>query len=450
MFNKYSIPEIQKAVFDKKISPLEIANECIKLYKKFNPKYKAWVCFDEEIIINAANIYFEKLEKKVPIRALECMPFGVKDIFNTIDYPTQMGSSLWKNFTPGNDARAVNALKNLGAVVAGKTVTAEFAVHHLNETLNPHNIKLTPGTSSSGSAVSVCTGVVPFSLGTQTAGSIIRPASFCGIYAFKPSFGLIPRTGMLKTTDSLDTVGFFTTKPENIPLIFDILRVKGLNYPISHQALSDDSRQKKNNKRPWNIGFAKTHTWNITENYVKDSILAFIQNLNLDVNISIQECKLPESTKESHTIHKLIYDKSLAYYFSEESKHKDQISPIMNALIKSGDAITTADYHEALTLQENLINEIDSFFDLNFDIIISVSTASTAPIRGEEEKDDPSLMWTLLHLPSINIPLFSNNNEPFGLQIVARKYNDKLLLKFLDYLLEINAIPSSNNPLKKE
>lgn len=448
MFKKYSISEIQKNILDKKISPLEMVNESILAYKESNPKFKAWVSFDEKKLVDAANLYKSKLEKKIPIRMLEGIPCGVKDIFNTIDFPTQMGSSLWDGFTPGNDARVVYSLKNSGAVVAGKTVTAEFAVHYLNETLNPHNTKLTPGTSSSGSAVAVSTGIVPFSIGSQTAGSIIRPASFCGVYAFKPSFGLIPRTGMLKTTDSLDTVGFFTHKAEDIRLIFDVLCVKGLNYPISHAALNDLSRQVKSESRPWNVGFAKTHTWGVTKDYVKNSIIAFLDGLNIDPNININECELPEISKESHLIHKLIYDKSLAYYFSVEYENKDQISPIMGRLIESGDRIKIDDFKSALTLQEKLIQEMDNLYKSDLDIIISISTSSAAPPRNENETDDPSLMWTLSHLPSINIPLFMNEHkEPFGLQISARKYNDKLLLRFLDYLLKISAIPKSSNLL---
>ena len=117
---------------------------------------------------------------------------------------------MWAGFTSGNDSRVIYYLKESGSVIPGKTDTAEFAVHAIGNCLNPHNITRTPGTSSSGSAVSVLLGMVPAAIGTQTAGSIVRPASFCGVYECKPFFGLIPRTGMLKTTDSLDTIGFFT------------------------------------------------------------------------------------------------------------------------------------------------------------------------------------------------------------------------------------------------
>ena len=131
--------------------------------------------------------------------------------------------------------------KNSG-IFLGKTVTAEFAVHSLNETLNPHDITKTPGTSSSGSAVSVQIGNVPFALGSQTAGSIIRPASFCGVWGFKPSFGLIPRTGVLKTTDTLDTIGILSSHGSNFREVLDIIRVRGPNYPFVYQNIDQPFR----------------------------------------------------------------------------------------------------------------------------------------------------------------------------------------------------------------
>ena len=154
---------------------------------------------------------------------------------NTISFKTEMGSKLWKRFTPGNNARIIDDLISNGATLVGKTVTAEFAVHHLNKTLNPHDIKRTPGTSSSGSAVCVSNGDVPFSLGTQSAASINRPASFCGVWGFKPSFGLISRTGILKTCDTLDTVGFFTSHQKNLKFILEAVRLKGKNHPFVYK-----------------------------------------------------------------------------------------------------------------------------------------------------------------------------------------------------------------------
>ena len=154
-------------------------------------------------------------------------------------------------------------------IVLGKTDCSEFSVHSLGTSKNPYDDQRTPGTSSSGSAVAVSTFMVPISLGSQTAGSIIRPASYCGIYGFKPSYGLIPRTGMLKTTDTLDHIGFFSRNPLDLELIFNSVRVKGRDYPLSESALNDTNRQTVNN-RPWKIKFIKTHVWEKAEEYTKN------------------------------------------------------------------------------------------------------------------------------------------------------------------------------------
>src|SRR3990167_2662710 len=249
---------------------------------------------------------------------LPYIPLGIKDIYNTTDFPTQMGSPLWKDFTPGNDARAVYHLKRQGANIVGKTVTAEFAVHALDKTLNPYDATRTPGTSSSGSAVAVSLGMVPVATGTQTAGSIVRPASFCGVYGCKSSFGTIPRTGMLKTTDSLDQVGFLNIHQEDLRRLFDSMRVKGENYPISNAALNDPARQSKSKGKPWRVGFARTHTWKIAPQYAQEALEIFIKKLAKEKDIEIIDADIPASMQNTHEVHQTIYDKSLAYYFKSE------------------------------------------------------------------------------------------------------------------------------------
>ncbi|MEK7602527.1 MAG: amidase [Patescibacteria group bacterium] len=370
------------------------------------------------------------------------VPVGVKDIYNTADFPTQMGSALWKNFKPGNDARSLFNLKREGAVVAGKTVTAEFAVHALNETLNPYDVTRTPGTSSSGSAVAVALGMVPFATGTQTAGSIIRPASFCGIYGMKPSFGFIPRTGVLKTTDSLDTLGFFSVHLEDLRRGFDAMRVHGLDYPISNVAITDTTRQQKREGRPWRVGFVRTHTWDDAEPYAQEAFLAFAKKLGEERGFEVVDATLPELLRQAHETHETIYDKALSYYFQNEYKHAEDISPVMQEMIEKGKAITPEMYQVALARQSEMLYAMDEYLK-EFEVLITLSTAGEAPLREVREKPDSSLIWTLTHLPVVGVPAFrSPDNLPFGFQVVARKYNDYLLLSFLDTLRERNLIPA--------
>lgn len=429
-----NIEELKKGIITLK----DIADECVNLSSKYS-KYRFGESFDEDIFYS--RYYENECRIKDNYRKLEGMPIGVKDVFNTNDYPTQMGSVLWKNFEAGNDARIVSNIIYNGGIMAGKTVTAEFAVHALNDTLNPYDIEKTPGTSSSGSAVAVALGVVPVALATQTAGSIIRPASFCGVYGYKPSFGLIPRTGVLKTTDSLDTIGFITSNIDNVKLMLDVIRVDGLDYPFVYKAFSDKARQFKSNRK-WKLGFAKTYTWNNADKNVQEAIINWVANLSKDEDIEIDEIDINCIINGAHDIHSIIYDKSLSYYFQNEHNHKDNVSIIMNAMIEHGEKISPKEYFEALELQNEMCNKMDNFM-LDYDAIISLSTASVAPDRNFIEKPDPSLIWNLVHLCSINIPQFHNyeQNLPFGVQMSGRRYNDLLFLSLLDYLSVKGYIP---------
>ncbi|MDQ3194779.1 MAG: amidase, partial [Bacteroidota bacterium] len=249
------------------------------------------------------------------------------------------------------------------------------------------------------------------------------------------------------TTDSLDTIGYFTSKYDDLERIFDIMRVHGNNFPISNNALTDPARQNKPADRPWNIAFVKTHTWENAFNYARDEILNFVKQVSELSDANIEEAELPAEMKSSHDVHERIYDKTLSYYFQEEFKKPEHVSSVMNDIIVRGNKISVKEYHYALTEQEALIHTMEKFFE-KYDVIISLSTAGEAPLRDDVERPDPSLMWTLTHLPVISAPVFiSPDGLPFGVQITARKYNDLLLFRFTDYLRGSGLIPEGVNPL---
>ena len=426
-----SICQILQGYRQGNLTPIDIAQRCIDAYHRQEPKFHAWECFSEDILLTAAQASTARLRAGEAPRALEGIPVGVKDIFNTADFPTQMGSPLWKGFTPGNDARVLYDVKRLGGIVPGKTVTAEFAVHSLGKTINPHAPDRTPGTSSSGSAVAVATGMVPVALGTQTAGSIVRPASFCGVWGCKPSFGLVPRTGTLKTTDSLDSVGFFVNHAEDLLPVFEALRVHGRNFPISDAALNDAVRQSAPEGRPWRIAVVRPHIWDNVPDYAETQFTAWCARLSADSRFAVREAVLPAPMARAHTVHETIYNKALAYYFQEEFTRAELISPVMNQLITAGQLVTPAQYHAALDEQVELARMMDDFF-ADVDVMVTLSTAGIAPAREDVEAHDSALMWTLTHLPAVSAPVFSSpEGLPFGLQLVARRYNDPLLFRMI-------------------
>lgn len=455
-FKQHSMQVLHQALSAYRATPEDLARQCIQVQASTEPGAKAWVAFDGEKLLAAARAAAARLGSGAALRPLEAMPVAVKDIFNTADFPTQMGSPLWAGFTPGNDARAVFNLKRAGALVPGKTVTAEFAVHTLGKTLNPWAAERTPGTSSSGSAVAVALGVVPAALGTQTAGSIIRPASFCGVWGMKPSFGLIPRTGMLKTTDSLDTVGFFAGHAADLSGVFDALRVHGRDYPMSDRAFTDMARQSAPSSRPWRVAVVRPHVWQHAPDHAKLALSQWLQTLQADPRFEVEDATLPEEMAECHPLHATIYNRALAYYFKEEFNKAELVSPVMNALIVAGQRISSASYSSALERQVELARLMDRFMR-GFDVLVTLSTAGEAPLRHVEERPDSALMWTLTQLPSINAPVFrspvrgavagaqgAGQGLPYGLQLVARRYNDPLLLQFVHEAVARGHLPASS------
>lgn len=437
--HELSIGQIVAGLSSGHFSPSEIATACINRYQQIEEKCLAWEIFDPNALMRQALVSEKRLASGEGLRLFEAVPFGVKDIFNTFDFPTQMGSPLWKGFTPGNDARIVFNARELGALIPGKTTTAEFAVHSLGKTLNPHASQHTPGTSSSGSAAAVATRMVPISLGTQTAGSITRPASFCGVYGMKPSFGLLPRTGMLKTTDNLDSIGFFAAHQADLRRVLNGLRVRGSNYPIVQAKV--DSYLPKADGNPWRIAFIKTHTWQGAADFVKQHVLAWVAKLGQEKDVELVEVEEPSLLNDAHLVHSVSYDKALAYYFKDEFKRHELISPIMYEIIEHGNEISQDEYLASLDRQTEMATAMDALLE-DFDAFVSLGTASAAPLRDEAEIPDPSLMWTLTYLPTIAVPLFkSPEGLPFALQLGARRYNDYRLLDFLDSLEERELVP---------
>jgi Asp-tRNA(Asn)/Glu-tRNA(Gln) amidotransferase A subunit family amidase len=418
----------------------DLVAACLERIRATEDRVRAWVHLEPEKAIEHARSIDYRIAGGLDPGALCGAPVGVKDIFNTADMPTRMGSPLFENYTPGNDARVVYELRQARATIPGKTVTAEFAVHTLDKTCNPHDLKYSPGTSSSGSAAAVAAGMVPLALGTQTAGSIIRPASYCGVYGFKPSFGLIPRTGSLKTTDSLDQIGFFARSVEDLELLFDILRVRGLDYPLSHAALTEQGRQQVTG-RPWRVGVVSSSLWVWGEayEYAKSSLQEFASALG-KTGAAVEEARLPAEFNQAHGIHETIYDKTLAYYFKEEYEQHQLISDALNGMIRHGQTVSLEQYKQAMANQAQLSAQLHRLFD-QFDVLISLSTAGTAPKWGAPDIPDASLVWTLCGVPVVNVPLFNSpNGLPYGVQVLARRYNDILLLDFLKGLKRRNLI----------
>jgi len=402
----------------------------------------AWEYFDEQLLYDKAQLLDKEISNNKAEGALLGLPVGIKDVFNTKDMPTQMGSAVWEGFTPGNNARVVDNIILEGGIAMGKTVTAEFAVHHPGPTLNPHNPDHIVGTSSSGSAAAVATGMVPFALGTQTAGSTTRPASYCGVYGFKPSFGLVPRTGVLKTLDTLDHVTILSRNSVDTKLLLDAIRVRGENYPFVNKNV-DVVPDYLSKNTPIKVAFVKSNQWANLMDYTEKSIYDFVGKLGSIDSVVIDEVDLKDIIGGIHSEHQLIYSKALSYYFKDEyENYLELLSDSFKALVRNGQKVSVDPYKQSLKYQAEAQEKMDDFFK-DYDVILTPSTVGEAPTMEEPaELPDTSLIWTYLHVPSVSVPIAKGpNNLPYSIQFVARRYHDYKILNFLEYLEEQDVVP---------
>ena len=413
-----------------KLKPSEWATMCCNVIEAYDSDLKAWSYFNrEQTIANAKKLDDIDWAHEEPAQILAGAPLGVKDIFNTVDHPNSMGTETRKGYWPGNDARVVTWAKLVGAQMIGKTTTAEFAVHWAPETLNPRDPNRIAGTSSTGTAVAVATGMVPAAFGTQSAGSIARPASYNGIVGFKPSFGLIPRTAILKTCDTLDTVGWMTRNIEDAQLLLHALRVKGDNFPIVERGIHRNIARYAE-KTNFKVGVLKAPgAENIAED-IQDKMQELALQLNNQTDIEIVDVDLQSALKTAHETHATIYDKSLAYYFQRELKNIKFVSPLFQDIVDRAAQITPEEFFKALDEQERLTQAMEDAFE-DIDFMILPTTADEAVLTGETEPNDSSLIWTLTGVPSLSLPLLEGRNgHPVGVTVIGPKYSDMNLLEF--------------------
>lgn len=416
----------------------DIVDRCITLDKKFN----VFEDTDYENIKEEA----KKLDSTTSILSMSFkgIPIGVKDCYNTQRMHTRRGSEIYKNYTAGNDARIIRKIRDEGALVVGKTKMAEFSIHEPSDTLNPHNIEHTPGTSSSGSAVAVATGMVPLSFGTQTAASTSKPASYCGIYGFKPTFGVFPRTGVLKTSDTLDTLSILTRSIEDIEYSFENLRLRGLNHPYIYNNL--DTVEKNEFKEKAKIAVLFDDSFEENEEYAKLELLKLKDELAQVDGYEVELIKMPEFLKDARGVHKTIYNKSISYYFKEEySSNKELLSPLIIEIIEDGKKIDLQTYLDNLDEQQKMTKEFNSWMKDNYDVLITLATSSEAP-KGlkYEVHPDTTFLWTLLGAPTLAVPKFKGPSSlPFGFQVVGAKYSDYDVINFVKRLKELNIIKDS-------
>ena len=416
------------------ITSEELVQACLDRIDQADGEIEAWTHLNPDYALDQAQLLDSQRAAGGPVGPLHGIPVGIKDIFDTDAFPTENGTVLDSGRQPLNNCRVVTLLEEAGAVIMGKTVTTELAVYGPGKTKNPHNPNHTPGGSSSGSAAAVAAHMVPLAVGSQTNGSTIRPASFCGVVGFKPSHGLIPRTGILAQSHWLDTVGVFARSVEDAATIAEVL--------VAYDPGDQDTRARtcpplletsgEEPPMPPLLAFAKTAVWDQADKETQDAF----DELREFLGEECDDLELPEPFEHAVEWHRNIMNADLAKSFAGYYEHgKDKLTDILKGMIEDGQKVTAVDYNRAVDWRESLNDGLGGVFD-RYDAIITPATVGEAP-AGLDATGSPvfNTLWTLCGTPAITLPLMEGpNGLPVGVQVVGRRDDDARLLRTARWL----------------
>jgi Asp-tRNA(Asn)/Glu-tRNA(Gln) amidotransferase A subunit family amidase len=419
----------------------ELVAACFARIDEVEETIGAWIHLDKSTALEQARQADEFRSRGLPVGLLHGLPIGIKDIIDTRDYATERGTVLHEGRRPAADATLVGLLKEAGAIILGKTVTTELAVYSPGKTTNPHSSEHTPGGSSSGSAAAVSAAMVPLAVGTQTNGSVIRPASYCGVYGFKPSFARISRHGVLAQSSPLDTVGVFARSLEDLALIADVLMrfdaQDSSMTPVAPPCISSVMAKEV----PLNpiFAFVRTPAWDQVEQVTKDGFRELIDATNESVAKTIDVVDLPTQFDDIYEDHSRVMEADLARSFASEYKTgKANLSAVLREMIERGQQVAEAEYNASVEKIESYNESLNEIFE-SYDAILTPATPGPAP-AGLEGTGSPVMntIWTFCGTPAINLPLLQNpEGLPIGVQLVGEKGDDGRLFRSARWLLDL-------------
>lgn len=426
--------EAVQAIASGHLSSVDLVKSCLAQIADTDASINAWAYLDPESALAQAAECDRIRKAGLGTGPLHGLPVGLKDVIDTRDMPTQRGTDIFKDRQPDKDARLVERLRESGAVIMGKTVTTELAFVHANDTRNPHNPEHSPGGSSSGSAAAVAACHVPLAVGTQTNGSVIRPASFCGTFGFKPTRGVISRAGVLKTSDSLDQVGCFGRSLEDVALLTDALAGYDQADSCSFARPRPQMRAGAQAEAP----VAPDLVW---------FNLPFYDRLSPDAHEGMEavlDVLGPRITRmaAADTLANLVAVQARIHEY-EICQHQaavfdanfEDLSRELQLIVARGRKISEAEYTDALAVKASAQTFFDELF-VEFDAIIAPCATGEAPKFGSGTGDPIfCTLWTLAGLPCVSLPLLvGDNNLPIGVQLIGPIEKDDRLLRTARWL----------------
>jgi aspartyl-tRNA(Asn)/glutamyl-tRNA(Gln) amidotransferase subunit A len=425
-----SVVELSHQIHSNELSPLDLVDALLHRIKQYESTVQAWVTLDRDSVCQHAKIYSDDAAKGMFQGLLHGIPLGVKDIYYTKDMDTTAGSQILTGFRPGYDATPVQRLKTSGAIILGKTETTEFATFDPAPTRNPWNLDHTPGGSSSGSAAAVAIRMCPAALGSQTGGSIIRPAAYCGVVGLKPTYGRISRYGVIPVSWSLDHVGTFTRSVEDAALLLEVLAGPDSKDPTSVSYPIPTYRSTLDAPVPPRLGLVQGFFHDRAQAEVQNNIRTTIRSLESH-NATIMDTPLPTSFNAVHAAHRVIMISEVATIHKTIFQTRmHEYRPNLRSMIASGLLIDATTYLNAQRIRSHFIKDALSLFD-HCDCLVMPSTPSAAP-KGLTSTGDPAFNspWSFCGFPALSLPSgVTKEGLPLGIQLVAQPFCEDILLQ---------------------
>jgi len=410
-----------------------LVSACLQRVSEREGEVQAWAHLDPQHALRQARQCDEARREGKGVGPLNGVPLGIKDIIDTADMPTRCGSPIFEGRQPTRDAACVAALRSAGAVIMGKTVTTELASLSPPRTKNPINLAHTPGGSSSGSAAAVACGMVPGALATQTGGSVIRPASYCGIYAMKPTLGLISRTGALLQSHTLDTIGVYGRSLDDLALLADALSAHDprdlVSYARSQPSLSGMAREAP----PVAPYFCYLrNALDDAEPVAREGFAEVVEALG-ERCAPMDVASLPDIIAAWRTVQSA---ENAGYYGRFLETSPQLLTEGMRERLTAGTKITAAHYLQALSLREKAYGIVEDIL-VNYNAILTPSATGPAP-KGHGSTGDPVFNgpWTFLGCPAVTVPLLDIDGLPLGVQLVGLRRDEGRLLRTARWLVE--------------
>lgn len=411
--------EAATLIANKELSSVELTQACLDRIAKRNPEVQAFRHIDPEFSLAEA----AKADNDSPRSRLHGVPFAVKDVIDTKDFPTERGTPIHTGRRPDADATCVTLMRRAGGVLLGKVVTTEYALFHPNQTRHPMNLAHTPGGSSSGTGAAVCDRMVPVAFGNQTAGSLIRPAAFCGVYGLKPTYGVTDGAGILPLQLYFDTLGYMARSIADIQVFYGI---------VSEQ---NQSMSWPSGKRP-KIGLCKTFQWDFAESESRTVLSEAAAQFEAR-GAQVEDFELPDAYADLVAIHRRVLYKGIARSLDDDYQAaKDKMSDGVLELLEEGRSTTDQQYDEAFAYADQCRKGVNPHFG-EFDAIICPSAPGEAPAGMATGNPIFQVTWTLLGVPCLNLPVgLGPNGLPVGIQLIGRRDDDATVLALGKHLMQ--------------